>query len=380
MKQAMPLPLQMKNLLKEADVPTESSWILKDSVGVIPVIKFLNSSRTMVDKSSPLCLQTFDFSTLYTKLDLIDLKDRIKSLVKKVFTYKFEKFRCKALLVEKSALHFDFLWLKNKKVHVDQSKKRFSRVVDENDFLTWLEFLLDNLYITLGESLFKQSIGIPMGTNCAVFLANFYLFTYEFEFMERLILANTCPILLHKLSNVRRFVDDLFVPDLPSFQDFMYLNSSSFGGGIYPKEFCELNCSSNSDCCAFLDLKIFQTPMGLEVDIYDKRLEPEYANIKIIRMPHISSNISDSAKYGVICSQLFRFSRLCSNKMAFIVQSCRLISLLVEKGYIFKKVLKRVRAFLQRSKFIFGISSFGMFKVISTKFNRSGELTSPLIL
>lgn len=55
-------------------------------------------------------------------------------------------------------------------------------------------FLLDILYISLGDSLFKQSIGIPMGTNCVVFLANFYLFTYEFDFIERLISTNTCPM------------------------------------------------------------------------------------------------------------------------------------------------------------------------------------------
>ena len=218
-----------------------------------------------------------------------------------------------------------------------------------------------------------------MGTYCAVFLANFYLFTYEFDFMECLISKGTCLVFLHKLCNVRQFVDDLFVCDIPSFQEFMYMSASSLGRGIYPKEFCELNCTSNSDCCAFLDLKIFQTPMSLEVDIYDKRLEPEYANLNIIRMPHIFSNISLIAKYGVICSQLFRFSRLCSNKISFIIQSCHLILLLVEKGYSFKKILKKVRSFLNCSKFIFGISSFGMFKLISNKFNRRGELKSPLI-
>ena len=89
-----------------------------------------------------------------------------------------------------------------------------------------------------------------MGTNCAVFLANFYLFTYEF----------------HKLCNVRRFVDDVFVPDIPFFQEFLYINSNALGGGIYPKDFCELNCTSNSDSCAFLDLKISQSSFGFKVD------------------------------------------------------------------------------------------------------------------
>ena len=155
------------------DVPTDCSWILNDSVGVIPVLKLLNSSRSLAEKSSSLlCLQTFDFTTLYTKLDLTDLRSRIKSLLNEVFSYKEKSHRFKALLVEKSALHFDFCWLKSRNEFLHKKKKRYTRVVDKDDLLCWLDFLLDNLFITAGDSLFKQTIGIPMGTNCAVFLAN----------------------------------------------------------------------------------------------------------------------------------------------------------------------------------------------------------------
>jgi hypothetical protein len=340
----------------------------------------LNSSRTLAEKSSSLCLQTFDFTTLYTKLDLVDLRSRIKSLINEVFTYKDKRHRFKVLLVEKSALHFDFCWLKSKNQCLNKKKKRYTRVVVQDDLLCWLYFLLDNLYITVGGSLFKQTIGIPMGTNCAVFLANLYLFTYEFDFMKRLVSANTCPVFLHKLCHIRPFVDDLFVLDIPTFQEFMYLNPDSLGGGIYPKDFCELNCTTSSNTCTFLDLKISQSRLGLEVDIYDKRLQPEYAGLKIIRMPHFSSNISVTAKYGVIVSQLFRFSRLCSSKISFISQTCNLVTLLLQKGYVFNRVMNKVRSFLNRSKFIFGISALGIYKIISKKFNKNGELKSSFLL
>lgn len=52
--------------------------------------------------------------------------------------------------------------------------------------------LLNNFYVTVGDSLFDQTIGIPMVTNCIVFLADFYLFTYEFDFMKHLISMVTC--------------------------------------------------------------------------------------------------------------------------------------------------------------------------------------------
>ncbi len=51
-------------------------------------------------------------------------------------------------------------------------------------------------------------------------------------------------LLCFRLPLVCRFVDDVFVPDFPDFENFMYLNQDSFGSGIYPKTSCELNCTS----------------------------------------------------------------------------------------------------------------------------------------
>jgi hypothetical protein len=52
-----------------------------------------------------------------------------------------------------------------------------------------------------------------MGTNCPVYLANFYLFSWEFDFIKRLLKNNTCFVVVLSLSLVRRFVDDFFVPN-----------------------------------------------------------------------------------------------------------------------------------------------------------------------
>ena len=50
------------------------------------------------------------------------------------------------------------------------------------DLCSALEFLLDNIYIRHGENIFKQTIGIPMGTNCAPLIADLFLFCYERDF------------------------------------------------------------------------------------------------------------------------------------------------------------------------------------------------------
>ena len=43
--------------------------------------------------------------------------------------------------------------------------------------------LLDNIYIRFGSKLYRQIVGIPMGTNCAPLVADLFLFCYERDFM-----------------------------------------------------------------------------------------------------------------------------------------------------------------------------------------------------
>ena len=49
-----------------------------------------------------------------------------------------------------------------------------------------IEFLIDNIFVQFGGRLFRQAIGIPMGTNCASLLADLFLYTYENEFLDNI--------------------------------------------------------------------------------------------------------------------------------------------------------------------------------------------------
>ena len=44
--------------------------------------------------------------------------------------------------------------------------------------------LLDNIYIRFRSKLNKQNVGIPMGTYCALLVADLFLFCYERDFMK----------------------------------------------------------------------------------------------------------------------------------------------------------------------------------------------------
>ena len=49
-----------------------------------------------------------------------------------------------------------------------------------------ITYLLDNIFIRFGSKLYRQIVGIPMGTNCASLIDDLFLFCYERNFMASL--------------------------------------------------------------------------------------------------------------------------------------------------------------------------------------------------
>ena len=58
------------------------------------------------------------------------------------------------------------------------------------------------IYIRFGTKLYRQIIGIPMGTNCAPLEADLFLFCYERDFMKDLSSDNQADVM--KVSIFRR--------------------------------------------------------------------------------------------------------------------------------------------------------------------------------
>ena len=69
----------------------------------------------------------------------------------------------------------------------------------------------------MGNKVFKQHVGIPMGTNCAPLLANLYLFYYEYNYMKKLIKNNF--LQARRFNNTVRYIDDLLTLNNPGFSD-----------------------------------------------------------------------------------------------------------------------------------------------------------------
>ena len=89
----------------------------------------------------------------------------------------------------------------------------------------WIVYLIDNVYTKIGNKVYRQTFGIPMGTDCAFQLPNLFLFHYEYSYMKKLMKDNRG--VAKMLSDTMRYIDDLLT-----------LNNATFDaviGEIYPE-------------------------------------------------------------------------------------------------------------------------------------------------
>ena len=80
-----------------------------------------------------------------------------------------------------------------------------------------LIYLLDNIYIRFDTKLYRQIVGIPMGTNCAPLIADLFLFCYKRDFMTSLSDVKQAEI-LEAFKSTSRYLDGLLNIDSPCFE------------------------------------------------------------------------------------------------------------------------------------------------------------------
>ena len=65
-----------------------------------------------------------------------------------------------------------------------------------------------------GNAIYRQVIGIPMGTNCAPLFADLFLYCYERDFRLGLNPDSQADV-IHAFNDTSRYLDDIFNIDTP---------------------------------------------------------------------------------------------------------------------------------------------------------------------
>ena len=271
-------------------------------------------------------VQTFDFSTLYTSIPHDLLKSRISNLVHNAFRKKDGSVRYTHIKLTRAKGYF-----------TRDINGGGDNMFTADSICKMIEFLIDNIFVQFGGRLFRQVIGIPMGTNCAPLLADLFLYSYENEFLDDMIRSGHRR-LARSFNLCYRYIDDLIVFNNKKFLDYLK--------EIYPSQLTVEKANKSDHLADYLDLTFIIDSGGkLSTRLYDRRDDFDF---HIVNFPFLSSNIPSGPSYGVYISQLIRYARCCSHYDDFRYRHKCLVDRLLSQGYKALRLEKSFKKFYGR--------------------------------
>jgi hypothetical protein len=150
------------------------------------------------------------FSTLYTTIPHNKLKSRLFQIIDNYILNKNGTRKYKFLVIGKQDTYFV-------KHHSDSPYK-----YSEADIKSMLGFVVDNIYVVFEDQVFQQSVGIPMGTNCAPLSADLFLYSYEAEFVQKLLRNNNKKLAV-SFNHTFRYIDDVLSINNHNFHNYVHL-------------------------------------------------------------------------------------------------------------------------------------------------------------
>jgi len=208
--------------------------------------------------------------------------------------------------------------------------------------ITWRElnslvcFLVTNTFVTCGNTIYKQLIGIPMGTNCAPVLANLFLYAYESAYITRVESEKGVEV-ARQFQMTFRLIDDVLSVDNVAMTDAVKNHSEA--GGMYPPELTLNTTSVAPSEVEFLGMRIQTDTRRFRLSVYDKRKSFPF---RVRKYPIVSSLIPSNMLTGVFLGILHRGYRICSGVGDFMAYAIDVAHTLRGNGC---SLLKLRRAF-----------------------------------
>ena len=316
-----------------------SMWVVQNSTSLL-------SCLDQLDVRTATSVQTYDFSTLYTSIPHNLLKSRITALIHNSFKRRNGSNRYTHIKITSGKGYF-----------IDTINPGGDNLYTADQICRMVEFLIDNIFVKFGGCLFRQVIGIPMGTNCAPLLADLFLYSYESEFLDNMIRGGHRK--LARLFNLcYRYIDDLIVFNNKKFEDYVK--------EIYPSQLTVDKANTSDDLANYLDLTfIIESNNQLYTKLYDKRDDFDF---HIVNFPFLSSNIPSSPSYGVYISQLIRYARCCSYYDDFGYRHKLFVDRLLSQGYEVKHLRNSFKKFYGRYPDLIGKYQRSMKDMVADSF------------
>ena len=355
------------------------SWILRDGRGVVERIRDLEGEmrrRRHAGGAGYFAWRhvefgVHDFTTLYTTLPHDEIRVAMRAIVNEVFLARHAGQWLRVTRLVDGGHAFE--WVARAASGTLPAPNGLVRHYDAATVLRDVDFILDNIYVTLGDDVYRQVLGVPMGFSCSPMLAVIMLAYHEITFVRRLVAqaqqrstsVNGAPTMVEtpsgrvslspqvrtqmqelavRVASCCRAIDDVLMIDLTSAERRWVLDR------IYPASLQLTEEYASPGPIRYLDMEIKHDRGGFYTDLYDKRDVMAAAGKmdRVRKFPHVDSALSLQCKYGCITSFLHRIHRGVMRRRLFVRHAVERVAFMVEHGYDRRRLLRLVRRFMQR--------------------------------
>jgi hypothetical protein len=308
----------------------------------------------------------WDFTTLYLSLEHDLVVRNVTELFKRIFARKAQKgLKVLAVCPHKKSVE----WLKKKPPKTDGGVRYY----ELRELSALVEYIVRHAYVAVGDAVYKQTSGIPMGFSASPMIAVFTLSWQEITGLERLARLSMEPDgqyvpmptgdvmlspatrppfmrLVATLARCCRNIDDvLFVNMTRCEQQWAYVTLYQPG---------RTRLEMKLECCSpgrikYLDTEIvIDRRSGLTTIHYDKRMEMQRkrgSDVRVRRFPHIDSVLSVQCKYAVLTGCLHRVHRGVMRRSNFVATIAAEITHMHDQGYEKRRLMATLRSFMSHA-------------------------------
>jgi hypothetical protein len=279
------------------------------------------------------CITTYDFSTMYTTLEL-------DAIVKSVRYATNEAFG-------EGHKHMIFNGLTKPCTWLDtDATENSANCFTANDITNMVSVLVKNTYILNGRHLRQQTVGLPMGTNPAPHLADLTCFMYEARTVDQATARD--PEEVRRFVGTCRYIDDILSVDNTSFRSYVNIvGQPPSATPIYP-DFLALNeTTDDAESADFLGMNISSTPKSFKLNIANTKHKFPEAKINY---PNLKGNFPETLGYGVFIGQLHRFASICTAASDFVEWSVNMCNILLDtKGFHRDRLVRCFNGFVSNN-------------------------------
>ena len=353
-----------------------SAWPVRDTRDVVRRVQYVERRiREDVRAGMPrraVQAGVHDFTNLYTTLPHDAIRTEVMAVVAEAFSrHADDQGVLPWLVIRRDGTVEWYAPSRGATLPADGSKdagdKKSGRFFDVARIAEELEFVLDNIYVTFGTAVYRQTLGIPMGFSSSPMLAIFMLSSFELRWLRHWVHAvRTSPdapvadtpwgalpwsemrvrmaSLVGRVARCCRMIDDVLLLDLSSAEREWVLR------GMYPQSLELKEASATPGAVEYMDVLITTDRGGLHTRHFDKRIELQRRGMmtSVMKYPHIESALTDQCKYSCLYAFMYACYRRIMRRHHFIRTIAERIADMTRDEYSLRGLQRVAQRFIAR--------------------------------